>query len=188
MARTAQPEPDGDPDAQALFQRLRQGDRAAAGELHDRYAARLYGFIRARVAGDRDVAADIYQETFVSVVKDVHRVERVENLWSWLLGVARHKLADFYRRQVREEAARRALTVLETPEPSHDFRRLESREQLLAGLRKLNPIHQRVLCLKYLDGQTTDQIALELNRTPKAVESLIDRARLALRAALAEDA
>lgn len=185
MGGTAPPEPEDDQHVQALLRRLREGDRQAAAELHDRYAAKLYGFIRARVAGDREAAADIYQETFVSVVKGVRSVERIENLWAWLIGVARHKLADFYRRQVREEAARRALVVLESAEPATDFRRVESREQLMSALRRLNPVYQRVLCLRYLDGEPVSEIARELDRTPKAVESLIDRARLALRAALA---
>ncbi len=166
-----------------MLARLGRGDPEAAAQLHDRYAAPLYGFIRARVGGDREAAADIYQETFMSLVREVRRGRPVANLWGWLAGVARHKIADLYRREVREEAARRALVVISTPESS-DFRRMESRDELLRALRRINPVYRRVLCLKYLDGQSVDAIGKELDRTPKAVESMIDRARSALRAAL----
>ncbi|HZU38657.1 MAG TPA: sigma factor-like helix-turn-helix DNA-binding protein, partial [Gemmataceae bacterium] len=61
----------------------------------------------------------------------------------------------------------------------------ERSERIMLALVDLAERQEAVLRAKYLDGQSVAEIATEWNETPKAIESLLTRARTALREAYA---
>ena len=72
-------------------------------ELYDSALPEVYGYLL-HGAGRPSVAEDLTSETFLAAVDAVQR-DRVPDLTvAWLIGVARHKLVDHWRRQEREEA------------------------------------------------------------------------------------
>jgi RNA polymerase sigma-70 factor, ECF subfamily len=98
----------------------------------------------------------------------------------WVIGVARHKLADHWRRRAREERLRNTLE--QDPEPDDDpwdvqLDQLRANEVLAA----LGPHHRIALTLRYVDGLPVSEVAELLDRTPKATEALLVRARAAYR-------
>jgi len=71
--------------------------------LYDRALPHVYGYFAKR-CGSAPVAEDLTSETFMAAVDAVRR-ERVPDLSeAWLIGVARHKLVDHWRREAREES------------------------------------------------------------------------------------
>src|SRR6476660_7521535 len=71
--------------------------------LYDRALPQVYGYF-ARRCGSSSVAEDLTSETFMAAVDAVRR-DRVPDLTeAWLIGVARHKLVDHWRREAREES------------------------------------------------------------------------------------
>jgi RNA polymerase sigma-70 factor (ECF subfamily) len=94
--------------------------------------------------------------------------------------VARHKLADHWRRAERE---RRGLRLLDgEPLPADDpweaaIDRIRARE----ALGRLGPHHRAALTLRYLDGLPVPEVASHLDRTVHATEALLVRARAAFR-------
>jgi RNA polymerase sigma-70 factor (ECF subfamily) len=98
----------------------------------------------------------------------------------WLIGVARHKLADHWRQLAREQ---RGLRLLDG-EPAHVddpwdvvIDQLRARE----ALGRLGPHHRAALTLRYLDGLPVPEVARHLDRTLRATEALLVRARAAFR-------
>ncbi len=104
---------------------------------------------------------------------------------TWLCGIARHKLADHYRRLEREERRHQRLVVREIPgealpDPSISSDERDAIERVLRGL----PGMQRAaLIFHYLDGLNVHEIAGLLGRSDTAVESLLARARDSFRRA-----
>ena len=98
----------------------------------------------------------------------------------WLIGVARHKLADHWRRAEREQ---RGLRRLDTgPDPGEDpTETLIDRIRARAVLAQLGPHHRAALTLRYLDGLPVPEVARHLDRTVHATEALLVRARAAFR-------
>ena len=98
----------------------------------------------------------------------------------WLIGVARHKLADHWRRTERE---RRGLRLLDGErEPADDpwdaaLDRMRAREVL----GQLGAHHRAALTLRYLDGLPVPEVARHLDRSVHATEALLVRARAAFR-------
>jgi RNA polymerase sigma-70 factor (ECF subfamily) len=154
------------------------GERLLA--LYDRALPQVYGYLVRRV-GDAATAEDITSETFMAAVTAIERgtVERVEV--AWLVGIARHKLADHWRRQAREERGLRVVAG-EAPDEVDDpwDAHLDARAAH-ATLARLGPHHRGALVLRYVDGLPVPEVAVLLHRTVHATEALLVRARRAFR-------
>ncbi len=69
-------------------------------ELYDDALPHVYGYLLAR-CGDRGLAEDLTAESFLAAVHAVRKPGAAEPSVPWLIGVARHKLADHWRRVER---------------------------------------------------------------------------------------
>ncbi|MFD0665224.1 RNA polymerase sigma factor [Thermocatellispora tengchongensis] len=105
----------------------------------------------------------------------------------WLIGVARHKLVDHWRRAEREERGLRLVSGSARDDWFEDpwDERLDA---MLARevLGSLGPHHRAALTLRYLDGLPVPEVADLLGRTVHATEALLVRARKAFRGSYEE--
>jgi RNA polymerase sigma-70 factor (ECF subfamily) len=148
-------------------------------ELYDDALPHVYGYLLAR-CGDPSLAEDLTAESFLAAVHAARKPGLAEPSVPWLIGVARHKLADHWRRTEREQRGLRLLGS--EPAPVDDpwetaIDRIRARETL--GL--LGPHHRAALTLRYLDGLPVPEVASHLDRTVHATEALLVRARAAFR-------
>jgi RNA polymerase sigma-70 factor, ECF subfamily len=147
-------------------------------ELYDDALPHVYGYLLAR-CGDAGLAEDLTAESFLAAVHAARKPGAPDPSVPWLIGVARHKLADHWRRAERE---RRGLRLLDTEPPVDDpweaaIDRIRARE----ALGRLGPHHRAALTLRYLDGLPVPEVASHLDRTVHATEALLVRARAAFR-------
>ncbi len=168
---------------QAMIVRAASGDPAAARHLVEITGDVVYGFIYARVGGDRDVTEDLLQATYLEAIRAASSFRGDATLETWLCGIARHRVARHFEAERRRARLERKLQVIASePEPRDDDADLTAdADVLIAALGRLTPLHRQVLVLKYLDGSTVERIATELGRTRVQVQSLLQRARSALR-------
>ena len=105
---------------------------------------------------------------------------------AWLVGVARHKLVDHWRRAARE---RRNLAVAErlTDGVDDPWEEHLDTATVHAALAHLSAHQRAALTLRYLDGLSVAEVAEHLDRTVHATETLLARARAALRRAYREE-
>lgn len=152
--------------------------------LYDRALPQVYGYLVARCGGS-SVAEDLTAETFLAAVTAVQRRTVPDLTVAWLIGVARHKLVDHWRRQAREE--RKLRLVEQEADEAHDPW-AEPFDTALAHdvLARLGPHHCGPLTLRYLDGLSVPEVAEHLGRTLHATEALLVRARIAFRRAYDE--
>jgi len=148
-------------------------------ELYDDALPSVYGYLLRR-CGSPPLAEDLTSDTFLAAVDAVGR-NRVPSLTTaWLIGVARHKLVDHWRRQAREE---RRLALLENERSEErwevDLDALVAHDTLAS----LGAHHRAALTLRYLDGLSVPEVAEHLDRTVGATEVLLVRARRAFRTA-----
>ncbi|MFP3670944.1 sigma factor, partial [Priestia sp. SIMBA_032] len=68
--------------------------------LYDEALPAVYGYLIRR-AGDRNVAEDITSDTFLAAMDRARVDDSVEPSIPWLIGIARHKLADHWRKMQR---------------------------------------------------------------------------------------
>lgn len=86
----------------ALNSRDRLERERAFHQLMDAWHKPIYTFIRAMV-GNHEDAADATQNTFVQVMKSVHRFKKKAKFSTWLYSIARNKALDELRRQKKRQ-------------------------------------------------------------------------------------
>jgi RNA polymerase sigma-70 factor (ECF subfamily) len=149
--------------------------------LYDEALPQVYGYLLRRCS-DRVIAEDLTSETFLAACRDTAGLATAPPLSvGYLIGIARHKLVDHWRRTARDE---RVLEVL--PGGSGDDDPWEQEVDPLraqAVLAGLGAHHRAALTLRYLDDLTVPQVAEALDRTLHATEALLVRARTAFRTA-----
>jgi RNA polymerase sigma-70 factor (ECF subfamily) len=149
-------------------------------ELYDEALPHVYGYLLAR-CGDRPLAEDLTAETFLAAVSAIRKPDVPSLSIAWLIGVARHKLADHWRRLEREERGLRVLDGEPVSEDPWDVTVDGIRAR--AALAELGAHHRAALTLRYLDGLPVGEVASHLGRTVHATEALLVRARNAFRRA-----
>lgn len=149
----------------------------------------VYSYFFHRVAGDASVAEELTQVTFVAAVREIRRRRSVDKPIPWVMGIARHKLLDHYRMQIRDErrvtSGDEALAAADLEVSSHDA---EVRERALAALAAVPTSQRAVLVLRYLDGLSVPEVARAIGKSLHATESLLARGRDAFKRRYAEAA
>jgi RNA polymerase sigma-70 factor, ECF subfamily len=158
------------------------GDQGAALlALYDHAVGEVYGYLLARCR-NRTAAEDVTSEVFMGAVDAIVRGRVDVVTTGWLIGIARHKLVDHWRRLEREQ--RRLTAVAEEPSTAADDDPWEAHLDVLAArdaLEQLGAHHRSALTLRYLDGLSVPEVAAVLDRTVHATEALLVRAKRAFR-------
>lgn len=171
------------PADEDLVGRLATGDEAALRSLLSRYERPLSSFLYRNTAG-RDVE-DLYQETWVRVIRHAASFDRTKRFSTWLFQIAVNLCRDWHRRPPPEPHPGRDEAAA-----SADIARTEAAvdaERLLALL----PTEQReVLVLRYYHDMTEEQVAEVLDCPKGTVKSRAHHAlaRLAELTKAADDA
>jgi RNA polymerase sigma-70 factor (ECF subfamily) len=148
--------------------------------LYDRALPDVYGYLLARCRSV-PVAEDLTSETFLAAVAALDAGTVPALSVAWLIGVARHKLVDHWRRAAREEA--KLSLVAGDPEVDDPWDAHLDAARARDVLDSLGPHHRGALVLRYVDGLPVREVADLLDRTEHATEALLVRARRAFRAA-----
>jgi RNA polymerase sigma-70 factor (ECF subfamily) len=138
----------------------------------------LYGYVARRTGGNRELAEDIVQESFLRALENWSRRGIPEIPLAWLRRVARNILVDYLRRKGRFTSIDMANSP-DTPDPSQgdQFRSLE----LFMTISSLGRKKAAILEAHYFDGLRVGEIAKEMAVTERAVEGQLRRARQSLK-------
>lgn len=143
--------------------------------LYDRYLPAVYGYARNRLqAAD---AEDIAAEVFRTALQKLQAEPDIALSKGWFLTVTRNLVIDRWRRDFRWDGR---LEVLARDAAALAHPATADEDRVLDALDRLEPDHRAVLMLRYVDRFRTREIAEMIGRNPRAVDSLIARARRAL--------
>jgi RNA polymerase sigma-70 factor (ECF subfamily) len=167
-----------------LLERLRRGDRDAATEFYDVYAARIHRFILHALGSSATIqdADDLMQETFMAVAEGLPFFRGESTLFTFACAIAHRKTMSFLRTRTRR--AQIAATIDPPPEAGEES---SGDETVRRAFGTLKPEYRELLHLKYVEEETTAQIARIVRATEHAVESKLKRAREALRKLLEKE-
>jgi len=156
-------------------------DRAElVASLYDRHGDELFSYL-CRYCGDRDVAEDLLQDTFVRLVREVRAGRTPEQPRAWLYRVGANLAASRGRRiSALGRTLRRLRMVESAPSPESGAVAREGRDELLVALAQM-PSDARSVLLLSAQGFSGADIAHVMSRSPLATRSLLFRARRALR-------
>jgi len=153
--------------------------------LYDAALPKVYGYLLTRCRQPA-VAEDLTAEVFLAAVDAVRRERPVTVNTPWLIGVARHKLADHWRRQAREKRQLDSVAG-DAPESTDPRDAHLNAVRARDTLAKLAPHHRCALVLRYVDDLPVPDVARLLDRTIHSTEGLLVRARSAFRRVYTEE-
>ena len=145
--------------------------------FYDRNIDAVYSYARNRV-GESD-AEDVTAEVFLAAAY-AFRDGRSDLTTAWLIGVARNKIIDQWRRSGTRQR-KNHLTASPSIQLPPDWTSEGDAETVMATLESLTQRHRSLLLMKYVHGFTVAQIARQTSETEQAIESALKRARDAFR-------
>ena len=150
--------------------------------IYDDALPRVFGYLRNRCES-HSAAEELTSETFLAAVSQIRRGVLDEVTIAWLIGIARHKLLDHWRR-----GDSRATDSFDPALPPNDpalhedpWDAVLDQHRVAVVLAELGAHHRSALTLRYVDGLPVADVAETLGRTLHATEALLVRARLAFR-------
>lgn len=172
---------------------LKKHDPSAWTRAYDRHERGIYGFIAHLAHGDRALAEELHQQTWLSALSNINLFDPTRGEFrQWLFGIARREVALHYRRQ--SEGAGGGSGVIDSKGEGEAFEgailpedvaeRLERASVVRAALAELGTDARCVLLQKYVEDRSVREIAERIGKSEKAVESLLTRSRVRLRALL----
>jgi RNA polymerase sigma-70 factor (ECF subfamily) len=165
---------------QSLRRAVLRGDARAWQTLYDSAFADVFAYVHWRCAGLSDLAEDITQETWLIAVRRMRTFDPERGSFAnWLCGIA----ANLLRNHFRAKQAATNRTLPDRAAAGGDAQQREQAERVAQVLAELPERYEAALRAKYLEQRGVEQIALLWRESPKAVESLLSRAREAFRAA-----
>ena len=152
---------------------------------YGRTSPRVFAYLLSRCGNDPALADELLQETLIAAIDQRARYDGRSDTVAWLCGIARHKLADHFRRLEREERRRMQLEIreIEGDRPSIAAPELDERAAIAEALRSLPAAQQAVLIFAVLDDRPVREVAGLMHRSTSATQSLLHRARTAFRRA-----
>lgn len=177
----------------ALVDRLRRGDVSAFALVHAAHHPRLLAFL-VRLSGQRQLAEDLAQDTWLRFARRAHRIRPDTRLVSFLLTIARNTFLSHRRRVSLDVACRHELRVAADSEatrpvaasPDCQYERASSLTTLEVSLRELSTTSREVLLLVCVDAMPPEEAARTLDISYAAVRKRLSRARAQLAKRMAE--
>ncbi|HDS1037319.1 TPA: sigma-70 family RNA polymerase sigma factor [Stenotrophomonas maltophilia] len=181
-------------DDRALVAAIIDGSQAAFAQLvqaHQRTCAHVIG----RMVGDRDQVADLLQETFLAVFRQLHRFRFESSLRTWVSRVAYTTALQHLRRRrlemqwmVAVEVPEELGTGDEGPGPAELSETLQAGRQLAAALERLSAPQRLIVGLHYLEDFDLVEIEQVTGLARGTIKSHLYRARQILKQELARHA
>ncbi len=171
---------------QELLKSYLAGNKEAISQLIERHSSRVYDYIRMMVK-DRELTDDIFQETFIKVVKVIDEGRYKENgkFLSWVMRIAHNQVIDHFRAEKQNKSVNEASAgydILSTQRlTTASIEEQMVGEQIESDVRRLVellPDEQReVVRLRYYGGLSFKEIA---EHTEVSINTALGRMRYAL--------
>jgi RNA polymerase sigma-70 factor (ECF subfamily) len=169
-----------------LVEAVLRKDRKATAEFVAAHSDAVYAFVRHRMAPRVERVDDVVQEVFLAALAGLAGFRSQSSLRSWLLGIARHKIEDYYRQLLRDPAV--FDDTLDRDDPADDRPSIEDRidraraaERTKRILSTLPERYRVVLLWRYWENRSVREIAQMTAKTDKSIERLLARAKARFR-------
>jgi len=172
-----------------VVNRIRQGDREAAGVLFQWFADGLYRRAILPRLPNPELAEDVLKDTFRTALEKIETFTNHDrSIFFWLRRIAIHRAIDVHRRHARDRKANvhAETTIHQTmsrppPAPDRAPEITETREQVNAALEKLNPRYAQALRMRLIEDRDREECAEAMDVSVGNFDVILHRAAKAFR-------
>lgn len=159
-------------------------DKAAFGEIYERYLTKIYNYVYYRTGNQQD-AEDLTAKVFYRALSHIQKYEdQGVPFQAWLYRIAHNLVANFHR----DKGRRKIIPLddyiahtLRSEAPDKQVETSEQKDRLMEAIQHLPAERQQLLILKFIEQKSNAEIGEIMERTEGAIKSLYHRTLLALR-------
>jgi RNA polymerase sigma-70 factor, ECF subfamily len=159
----------------ALIIDLKYGLPLAVEKWYSAYKPHLTAYVSIKIQNSKD-RDELIQEVFMHSLKQLPLFRGDSSLWTWMCSIARHEIADYYRKKYAKKALKTIplvdWLVCDSPQDAQELS-----ETVRVILSKMSAKNRSLLLKKYLDDFSVKQLATQQQKTEKSIESDLFRAR-----------
>lgn len=173
---------------QGCYQRFLDGDDTALEEIIRSYRDGLILYLNG-ILGDIRAAEELTEDVFVKLVLKRPKFSGGSSFKTWLYAVARNMARDYLRRRKHQTVPLEDCLDLSAEEVNleRNYIGSESRALLHKAMARLKPEYRQVLWLRYFEEFSLSQVARIMGKTTHNAETLVYRARKALKELLTQE-
>lgn len=165
----------------SFIRRILAGDSKAVIQFYKSYSPKILRYLTNKLPRLED-AQEITNDVFLEAIDSLSLLQKEENISAWLYRIAHNKMVDFYRRKKIKSILLSQMPFLqivasEINQPEFQFEKNKIRDGIETALRSLPDNYRKILKLHYEEMIPIKRIAIILNLSFKATESLLFRAR-----------
>lgn len=153
-------------------------------KIYHTYIDEIYGYVFLRTGLEPSIAEDITQDIFLEVFKGFDKFKGLCSDRTWVFKITRNKLYDYYRKQYRQGIdfiSMEDKASEQFRDPHQDIEALTETffesKYILKCLNVLPQHYKIALLLKYIDGKSVNEIAFLLDKSSKAIDNILQRAK-----------
>lgn len=163
-----------------LVLRCQEGDARAFDELIGRWQERLWRHAW-RLTGSQDAAWDVIQEAWITISRDIRRLQDPAAFPAWAYRITSSRSRDLIRKESRQRRTVEMYAEQIRPNESDNRDVRESSRDVQVALSQLSGHDRAILSLRYEQSFTVTEIAEILQIPPGTVKSRLHYARERLR-------
>lgn len=177
-------------EAQEIARGLRRHDPDLLDQLIEQHHYRLFRYLLS-LTGNREVAEDLFQETWIRVLERGHQYNQKWKFGTWLFTIARNLFLDAMRRKnpaasSNIEELNDASTFADTaasdaPSPFDLQSQREESNRVVRALDRLSASYREVLVLRFQEDLSLEEIANVVSAPIPTVKSRLYRGMEALK-------
>ena len=172
---------EGRVDVAAVF-----ADEAAFRTWYERSLPTVYRYLFHRCGRNAALAEELTQQAFVEAVRGHGRFRGDADATTWVVGIARHKLVDHFRRSERDSRRLAALGAMESGPGRAESSPPTMPDDIDDALAVLPALQRAALVLHYMDRLSVREVARLIGKSEAATASLLARGRDGFREAYPE--
>ncbi len=158
---------------------LRNGSKQSFDALYYRYSGKLYNFVMKISKGDKYIAEELVQRTFIKIWETREYINPEKSFISYLCTIAKNKLLNEYEHQTikfiyQEYVMLNTIDIDSSTEKEVDKHLLEKYIDELTD--KLPPKRKEIFILSRKEGLSNKMIAKQLNITESTIETQLSKA------------
>ena len=155
-------------------------DEQAVVSLYKDFSPGITRYLKSKLPENE--VSEILNDVFFDAIDEMATLKKQTNLKAWLYKIAHNKIVDFYRKKkiksfLLSQVPYLELFAKEMNQPEFIMEKNQIRDKIESAMHAISEKYQNILRMHYEEQIPIKKIALVLNLTPKATESLLFRAR-----------
>jgi len=164
-----------DIDEKKAITGFQKGETDNFGMLYDAYAGKIYSFIYFKTQ-HKETAEDLTSRTFMKALDNMESFDFNRGSFSsWLYGIARNNVIDFYRTKKNEYNISDIWDLSSGDDVERDIEARQKLEKIEKYLKKLKSEHREIIILRVWDEMSYKEISEILGKSEASCKMMFSR-------------